>query len=137
MSQPLYHTSATTKGGRNGRTSLDQGGLALAMSLPKEMGGAGDGMNPEQLFALGYSSCFGQAILAMGKKHGVDTSTAQVTAAVSLDKDDVSFMLSVTLSVRIPGVEADTAKAIVEDAHQICPYSRATRGNIAVTVQVA
>ena len=65
-----YHTSATTKGGRNGRAELDTHGLALAMALPKDLGGAGDGHNPEQLFAIGYSACFGQAILALAKKHG-------------------------------------------------------------------
>ena len=121
----MYSTSATTKGGRNGRAILDAGGMALAMSLPKEMGGAGDGMNPEQLFALGYSSCFGQAILAMGKKHGVDTADAQITAAVTLNKDDTSFALSVELKVRMPGVDETKARQILDDAHQICPYSKA------------
>ena len=67
-----YTTTATTQGGRNGRAVLANGGLALAMALPKEMGGSGDGHNPEQLFALGYSSCFGQAILALAKKHEID-----------------------------------------------------------------
>jgi osmotically inducible protein OsmC len=130
----MYSTSATTKGGRNGRAILDAGGMALAMSLPKEMGGAGDGMNPEQLFALGYSSCFGQAILAMGKKHGVDTADAQITAAVTLNKDDTSFALSVELKVRMPGVDETKARQILDDAHQICPYSKATRGNVPVVL---
>ena len=71
-----YATSATTKGGRNGRAMLDDGALALAMALPKELGGAGDGHNPEQLFALGYSACFGQAILVVAKKHGIDGQAA-------------------------------------------------------------
>ena len=75
------------------------GGMALAMSLPKELGGAGDGMNPEQLFALGYSSCFGQAILAVAKKHDVDAKNARVTCAVTLNKDETSFALSVDLTV--------------------------------------
>ena len=130
----MYSTSATTKGGRNGRAILDAGGMALAMSLPKEMGGAGDGMNPEQLFALGYSSCFGQAILAMGKKHGVDTADAQITAAVTLNKDDTSFALSVELKVRMPGVDETKARQILDDAHQICPYSKAMRGNVPVVL---
>lgn len=132
----LYTTSATTKGGRDGRSSLDQGGMALAMSLPKDMGGAGDGMNPEQLFALGYSSCFGQAIFAMGKKHGVDTSAAHITAEVALNKDETSFALAVDLKIRIPGVDEAKAKEIAEDAHKICPYSKATRGNINVTLTI-
>jgi lipoyl-dependent peroxiredoxin len=133
----LYHTSATTSGGRNGRSVLDQGGLALAMALPKEMGGSGEGMNPEQLFALGYSSCFGQAVLAMGKKHGVDTSSAHINVAVSLNKDETSFVLAANIIVRMPGVDEALARTILDDAHQICPYSKATRGNIAVSVDLA
>jgi lipoyl-dependent peroxiredoxin len=132
----LYKTSATTSGGRNGRAVLESGGMALAMALPKEMGGAGDGMNPEQLFALGYASCFGQAVLAMGKKHGIDASSARVTADVRLNKDATSFVLAVTLTVRVPGLEADKARVLVEDAHQICPYSKATQGNIEVSFHV-
>ena len=131
-----YTTKATTKGGRNGRAVLENGGLALAMALPKDMGGAGDGHNPEQLFALGYSSCYGQAILALGKKHGIDGADARVTCAVTIDKDDISFALKVELTVSIPGADKDEVKALVEDAHKICPYSRATRGNIPVTLTV-
>jgi osmotically inducible protein OsmC len=94
-----YTTMATTKGGRDGRAILVDGGLALAMALPKEMGGTGEGHNPEQLFALGYSSCFGQAILALSKKHGLDGTAAKVTCAVTIDKDEVSFGLKVELKV--------------------------------------
>src|SRR4051794_33621029 len=132
-----YTTTATTKGGRNGRAVLDGGGLGLAMALPKEMGGNGDGHNPEQLFALGYSSCFGQAILALSKKHGIDGNDARVTCAVTIDKDEISFGLKVDITVSIPGADTDKVKALVEDAHKICPYSRATRGNVPVTLNVA
>jgi lipoyl-dependent peroxiredoxin len=131
-----YTTKATTKGGRNGRAVLENGGLALAMALPKELGGAGDGHNPEQLFALGYSSCYGQAILALSKKHGIDGADARVTCAVELEKDDISFALKVELTVSIPGADKEKVKALVEDAHKICPYSRATRGNVPVTLTV-
>ena len=131
-----YVTSATTKGGRNGRTLLDDGALALAMALPKEMGGAGDGHNPEQLFALGYSSCYGQALMALGKKHGLDGSAARVTCAVTIDKDATSFGLKVELKISIPGADKDKVQALAEDAHTICPYSKATRGNIPVTLTV-
>jgi Ohr subfamily peroxiredoxin len=131
-----YMTKATTKGGRNGRAILDGGGLALAMALPKEMGGSGEGHNPEQLFALGYSSCYGQAILALSKKHDIDGSDARVTCAVTLEKDDISFALKVELTISIPGADKDKVKALVEDAHKICPYSRATRGNVPVTLTV-
>ncbi len=131
-----YTTTATTQGGRNGRAVLANGGLALAMALPKEMGGSGEGHNPEQLFALGYSSCFGQAILALAKKHELDGAAAKVTCAVTIDKDEVSFGLKVELSVSIPGADKQKLQALVEDAHKICPYSRATRGNVPVTLTV-
>ncbi len=131
-----YVTKATTKGGRNGRANLDNGALALAMGLPKEMGGNGDGHNPEQLFALGYSSCFGQAVLALAKKHGLDGQAAEVTCTVTIDKDETSFGLKADLSLKIPGADKDKVKALLEDAHGICPYSKATRGNIPVTLTV-
>jgi lipoyl-dependent peroxiredoxin len=131
-----YVTSATTKGGRSGRAILDNGALALAMALPKEMGGSGEGHNPEQLFALGYSSCYGSAILALSKKHGLDGADARVTCTVTLDKDATSFGLKVDLKVSIPGADKAKVQALVEDAHTICPYSKATRGNIPVTLTV-
>jgi osmotically inducible protein OsmC len=131
-----YKTSATTKGGREGRSRLDDGGLALAMAFPKELGGSGEGHNPEQLFALGYSACFGQAILALAKKHGVDGSAAKVTAAVKLDKDETSFALAVEMTVAIPGADREKMQALIEDAHRICPYSRATRNNVPVKLTV-
>jgi len=131
-----YTTVATTKGGRNGRAILDNGGLGLAMGLPKEMGGAGEGHNPEQLFALGWSSCFGQAILALSKKHGIDGQDARVSCAITIDKDDVSFALKAEIKVSIPGADKAKVQALVDDAHRICPYSRATRGNVPVTLTV-
>ncbi|CAM5775833.1 organic hydroperoxide resistance protein [Labrys miyagiensis] len=131
-----YTTSGSTKGGREGRAVLDNGGLALAMAFPKELGGDGAGHNPEQLFALGYSACYGQAIVALGRKHGLDGNTAKITCAVTLTKDDISFALSVELKVHIPGADLDKVKALVEEAHTICPYSRATRNNVPVTLTV-
>jgi len=130
-----YTTSATTKGGRNGRAMLDNGGLALAMALPKEVGGAGDGHNPEQLFALGYSACFGQAILVLAKKHDIDGQAAKVTCDVTLSTDG-GFSLSAELKVSIPGADKDKVQALVEEAHQVCPYSKATRGSMPVKLTV-
>ena len=130
-----YVTSATTKGGRNGRSMLDTGALALSMALPKELGGAGDGHNPEQLFALGYSSCFGQAILVVAKKHGIDGQAAKVTADVTLNTDG-GFTLAVELKVSVPGADKAKVQALVEEAHTVCPYSRATKGNIPVKLTV-
>jgi Ohr subfamily peroxiredoxin len=132
-----YTTSATTKGGRDGRAVLENGGLALAMAFPKELGGTGEGHNPEQLFALGYSSCFGQAILVLGKKHGLDGAAAKVTCTVTLDKSESGFNLSAELKISIPGADKAKMQALIEEAHTICPYSKATRGNVPVTLTVA
>ena len=131
-----YATKATTSGGRNGRAVLENGGLALAMALPKDLGGAGDGHNPEQLFALGWSSCFGQAILALAKKHGLDGQAAKVTCAVTLNVNDGAFSLAAELTVSLPGADKAKLQALVEDAHTICPYSKATRNNVPVTLTV-
>ena len=131
-----YKTTATTKGGRDGRSSLADGKLALAMALPKELGGSGDGHNPEQLFALGYSACFGQAILVLAKKHGLDGQAARVTADVTLNTTD-GFSLAVDLKVSLPGADPAALQALVDEAHQVCPYSKATRGNIPVTLTIA
>jgi Ohr subfamily peroxiredoxin len=130
-----YTTSATTKGGRNGRAILENNGLALAMGLQKEVGGNGEGHNPEELFALGWSSCFGQAILGLAKKHGLDGQDARITCAVTLNTDN-GFNLSAELKVQLPGADPAKLKALVEEAHQVCPYSKATRNNIPVTLTV-
>jgi lipoyl-dependent peroxiredoxin len=135
---PIMTTHATTKGGRDGRTSLEGGKMVLGMSLPKELAGAGatEGMNPEQLFAMGWSSCYGQAIIALSKKHSVDATRASVTCLVTLNKDETSFALTAELKISIPGEDLVKVKALAEDAHTICPYSKATRGNVPVTLTV-
>jgi len=127
-----YITKATTSGGRNGRAVLDGGMLALAMALPKDLGGAGDGHNPEQLFALGWSSCFGQAILVLAKKHGLDGQAAKVTCEVTLNINDGAFSLAAELKVALAGADKAKLQALIEDAHTICPYSKATKGNVPV-----
>jgi len=132
-----YTTTATTKRGRDGRAVLEDAKLALAMALPKDLGGSGEGHNPEQLFALGWSSCFGQAVLLLAKKHGLDGQAAKVSVAVTLDKDATSFALKADIKLAIPGAEKDKLEALLKDAHEICPYSKATRGNIPVTLSVA
>src|ERR1700733_11774161 len=116
-----YVTSASTKGGRNGRAMLDNGALALAMAAPKEIGGAGDVDNPDQLFALGYSSCYGQAILLIEKKYGLDGQAARVTCAVTLDQKDGGFGLAVELKVSIPGADKEKLQQLVEEAHTVLP----------------
>ncbi|MBN9061754.1 MAG: Ohr subfamily peroxiredoxin [Rhizobiales bacterium 65-9] len=131
-------TFATTRGGRDGRSSLEDGKMVLGMSLPKELAGASatEGMNPEQLFAMGWSSCYGQAIIALSKKHGVDATRAAVTCEVTLNKDETSFALTAELKCSIPGEDPAKVKALMENAHEICPYSKATRGNVPVTLTV-
>ena len=131
-----YVTKATTSGGRNGRAVLDGGALALAMALPKDLGGAGDGHNPEQLFALGWSSCFGQAILVLGKKHGLDPQLAKVTCEITLNTDGGAFSLAAELKVSLAGADKAKLQALIEDAHTICPYSKATKGNVPVKLTV-
>ncbi|MGL5448228.1 MAG: Ohr family peroxiredoxin [Rhabdaerophilum sp.] len=134
---PIMTTYATTGGGRNGRASLEGGKFVLGMSLPKELAPGGpDGMNPEQLFAMGWSACYGQAILALSKKHGVDGQRANVTCEITLNKDETSFALSAVLKISIPGEDPAKVQALAEDAHTICPYSKATRGNVPVTLVV-
>jgi lipoyl-dependent peroxiredoxin len=133
---PIMTTHATTSGGRNGRTSLEDGKMVLGMSLPKELAPGPDGMNPEQLFAMGWSSCYGQAIIALSKKHGVNADRAQVTCFITLNKDETSFALTAELKISIPGEDPAKVQALAEDAHTICPYSKATRGNVQVTLTV-
>ncbi|WP_334151428.1 organic hydroperoxide resistance protein [Hyphomicrobium sp.] len=131
-----YKTTATTKGGRDGRAIVEDAKLSLAMALPKDLGGSGEGHNPEQLFAAGYSACFGQAILLLAKKHGLDGQAARVTADVTLNTAD-GFSLAVDLKVSLPGADKAALQALVEEAHTVCPYSKATRGNIPVTLSIA
>ena len=135
----LYQTSATVTGGRNGKITSEDGVLELEVRMPKELGGAQQGFtNPEQLFAGGYASCFDSALnLIMGKEKVSPTSPSVVKASVSLlTNESGGFKLGVTLSVTIPGIEDAQALALVEKAHQICPYSNATRGNIDVKLEV-
>src|SRR5688572_28143571 len=106
-----YKTTATTKGGRDGRSIIGDGKLALAMALPKDLGGSGEGHNPEQLFALGWSACFGQAILVLAKKHGLDGQAAKVTCDVTLNTDG-GFSLAADLKVSLPGADKAALEAL-------------------------
>jgi len=133
----LYVASATATGGRVGRAVASDGNLAVDLVVPPEMGGSGEpGTNPEQLFAAGYSACFLSALTLVAGKRGVDASLATVTADVGLLREGRGFKLEVALRVAMPGVEHDQARELVDTAHQVCPYSNATRGNIEVSVEV-
>jgi Ohr subfamily peroxiredoxin len=133
----LYRDSATATGGRDGRSMLSEGGLVLAMAIPKSMGGSGEGSNPEQLFALGYASCFSSALAFVARAKSVDVSKSRVTADVGIGRNAAGgFALAVELKVAMPGIEAAQAQQLVEAAHQVCPYSNATRGNIDVKLSL-
>ncbi|MET9258159.1 organic hydroperoxide resistance protein [Streptomyces sp. NPDC048182] len=133
----IYTAAATATHGRGGRAVSSDGKLDLDLSAPVEMGGDGKGTNPEQLFAAGYAACFGGALGVVGKKANVDVSEAAVTAEVGIGKQGEGFGLKVTLRVELPeGVDENTGRELVEQAHQVCPYSNATRGNIEVDLVV-
>ncbi|MEU0737889.1 organic hydroperoxide resistance protein [Streptomyces sp. NPDC006134] len=134
QSDVLYTAVATAENGRDGRVATDDGKLDVVVNPPKEMGGSGAGTNPEQLFAAGYSACFQGALGVVAREEGVDVSGSTVTAKVGIGKNDEGFGIIVEISANIPGVDAQAAKELVEKAHQVCPYSKATRGNITVTL---
>jgi len=134
----LYTAVATAENGRDGRVSSDDGKLDVVVNPPQSMGGSGAGTNPEQLFAAGYSACFQGALGVVARQEKADISGSTVTAAVSIGKTEAGgFGLAVTITASIPDVDAETARSLVEKAHQVCPYSNATRGNIKVELSVA
>jgi Ohr subfamily peroxiredoxin len=133
-SKIVYTARATATGGRQGRSTSDDGLVDVSLATPKEMGGPGGATNPEQLFAAGYAACFQGAMGLAAKKAGVDTSNSKVTAEVGIGPEGRSYGLTVDLKVAIPGVDLATAQELADAAHQLCPYSKATRGNVPVTV---
>ncbi|MBO0915058.1 organic hydroperoxide resistance protein [Streptomyces laculatispora] len=133
-----YTAVATAENGRDGRVSTDDGKLDVVVNPPKEMGGSGAGTNPEQLFAAGYSACFQGALGVVARQEKADISGSTVTAAVGIGKTEAGgFGLEVAITATIPNVDRATAQALIEKAHQVCPYSNATRGNIKVELSVA
>lgn len=134
----LATTSATSSGGRaGGKVTLDEGGVYYHMEHDKGLGGSGQGTTPEDFFALGYATCFNSALLFVASQEKIDMAKATVTAEVGIGRRaDNKFALAVTLKVHVPGVDAAKAQALAEAAHQVCPYSSATRGNVPVTLQV-
>lgn len=135
----LFEAQMTATGGRDGKAHSPDGGFALTLSLPKELGGpGGDGTNPEQLFAAGYAACFLGAVKLVARQRKVSlTDDSSVTAKVGMGPIPTGYALAVELKVSLPGVEHSVAREIVEGAHQRCPYSNATRGNIDVKLTVA
>ncbi|GAB6389145.1 organic hydroperoxide resistance protein [Stutzerimonas marianensis] len=135
----LYTASATATGGRDGRARSSDGVLDVKLSTPRELGGAGgDGTNPEQLFAAGYSACFIGALKFTAQQLKVSLpSDTSVTGKVGIGQIPGGFGLEVELAVLLPGLDQAQAEQLVEAAHQVCPYSNATRGNIDVRLSVS
>lgn len=135
----LYTASvAATGDGRNGHVQSTDGVLDLDVRLPRELGGSGDAANPELLFAAGYAACFHSALRLVAGQAKVDTTDSEVVADVSLGSNDAGgFELAVRLEVSVPNAEEDVVRQLVEQAHQVCPYSNATRGNIEVAIELA
>jgi lipoyl-dependent peroxiredoxin len=134
----LYTAEALATGeGRDGHGRTSDGRLDLELAIPKEMGGSGNGTNPEQLFAVGYAACFHSALRLVARQERADVSDSAVGSRVSLGQlDNGGFGLAVELEVTLPNVDHDTAQRLTEKAHQVCPYSNATRGNIDVNLVV-
>ena len=137
LKNELYRTAATAKGGRDGYARTEDGSLHIWLGAPKELGGRGFGNNPEQLFAMGYAACFLSAMKAVVATHKVADpkvpDDAKVTAQVGIGiLQTQGYGLAITLNIELPGIEKQQAQALVNAAHQVCPYSNATRGNIEV-----
>ncbi|MBB1489637.1 organic hydroperoxide resistance protein [Oceanospirillum sediminis] len=136
----IYSTTATSTGGRDGQSTSIDGKLNVALSTPKELGGAGgEGTNPEQLFAAGYSACFIGAMKFVAAQQKIalpDDLKVSATVGIGENPKGSGFSVSADLVVELPGIEEAVATQLTEDAHQICPYSNATRGNIDVTTSI-
>ncbi|OII14623.1 organic hydroperoxide resistance protein [Curtobacterium sp. MCBA15_008] len=137
--EALYTAEALSTGaGRDGRVATSDGSFALDLAIPKEMGGSGAGTNPEQLFAAGYAACFHSALQGVARSQKVKIADSSVGGRVQIGPNGQGgYQLAVMLEVVIPGVEHDQAQALADAAHQVCPYSNATRGNIDVTITVS
>ena len=136
--EPLYTTEALATGeGRNGHVRTVDGAFDADLAIPVEMGGSGKGLNPEQLFASGYAACFHSALQMVARMQKKNIEGSSVGAKVSIGKQGEGFGLAVELEVVIPELPQDEAQALADAAHQVCPYSNATRGNIPVSVTVS
>ncbi|HPH15248.1 MAG TPA: organic hydroperoxide resistance protein [Burkholderiaceae bacterium] len=134
----VYKAHATSTGGRDGTSKTSDGSLDVKLTVPKEMGGAGGGVNPEQLFAAGYSACFLGAMkfVAGTQKVNLPADTS-INATVGIGQIPAGFGIEVQMVVNVPGMDKVAAQALVDKAHQVCPYSNATRGNIEVSITLA
>ena len=137
LERRLYTATATASSGRDGRVKSDDGNLDLAVVPPKAMGGSGaPGTNPEQLFAAGDSACFGSAFAHVARQQKIVTGPVSITAHVTIGPVGASYGLAVELVAHAPELAREQAEALLQAAHQVCPYSNATRGNIAVDLKL-
>jgi Ohr subfamily peroxiredoxin len=136
----IYQATVTSNGGRDGRSISNDNKLDVALSTPKELGGlGGEGTNPEQLFAAGYSACFiGALKFVAGQKKIRLPNELNVKAVIGIGENPkgIGFAISADLTVSLPGIEEGVAEELVEQAHLVCPYSNATRGNISLTTHI-
>jgi osmotically inducible protein OsmC len=133
--KPLYTAEATAVGGRDGHVRSADGNLDTDVKPPVEMGGPGGATNPEELFAAGYAACFQSAMGVVARRQKVSVEGSTVTGKVTIGTiEGGGFGLAVQLDVHIPDADESTVQSVIEAAHQVCPYSNATRGNIAVTL---
>ena len=135
----LYTATATVHGGREGSIESSDGVLKHSLSMPKELGGSGgSGTNPEQLFAAGYGACYESALMNIARKEGIELKEVEINSNVSIGKDesDGGFKLAVRLDVKLPGIDRAKAEELAQKAHDFCPYSKATRGNIDVELKI-
>jgi lipoyl-dependent peroxiredoxin len=138
ISKILYTTEATAEGGRGGHARTSDGRLDVVLDVPTELGGAGGpGTNPEQLFAAGYAACFQSALLRVAAGQRLAIPGSKITARVGIGPaSEGGFGLAVALDLHAPGLDRQQAAALMKQAHELCPYSRATRGNVAVRLTV-
>ncbi|SFL54432.1 peroxiredoxin, Ohr subfamily [Paenibacillus sp. 1_12] len=136
--EKLYTATVKASGGRDGKVVSSDNILNLEVRMPKELGGAGGAAtNPEQLFAAGYAACFESALNLVCRTQRIKVESTEVTAHVTIGKEaDGGFVLEVKLDIALRGIETSVAKELVEAAHQVCPYSKATRGNITVELHL-
>lgn len=133
----VYRAHASATGGRDGAAKTADGLLDVRLAVPKEMGGAGNGVNPEQLFAAGYSACFlGALKFVAGQEKIAVPADAKIDAKVGIGQIPAGFGIEVDMAISLPGMDRAAAQALVDKAHQVCPYSNATRGNIVVNLSL-
>jgi lipoyl-dependent peroxiredoxin len=136
--EPLHTSTVTAKGGREGFVRSENGVIDLPLTMPKALGGkgAGQGTNPEELFAAGYAACFESAIRLVARRRDLELGDVAVTAEVAIGKDGEGFALAARIRGKLPGMDRLQAEELMDEAHKACPYSKATRGNMPVELVV-